>query len=150
MMSCIRQLPRGLQEEVKNISGNISEDEIKDSCKKIYSQVFDALAELKEQYETWRNVQGYALSEFIALSLANRLAFKREQHLHFQKHQCAAFVLPVMNEETNTITVKIFPNDSSTKTTLDSIVDDIDREYKKVADVLKNFPTVKAEIAGGI
>lgn len=153
MMSCIRQLPKGLQEEVKNIGGNISGDEIKESCKKIYSQVFDSLADLKEQYETWRNVQGYALSEFIALSLANRLAFKREQHLHFQKHQCAAFVLPVMNEAENTITVKIFPNDSITGDTrkiIDDIANDIKKEYESVAHVLKNFPVIKAEAAGGI
>ena len=153
MMSCIRQLPKGLQEEVKNIGGNISGYEIKESCKKIYSQVFDALADLKEQYETWRNVQGYALSEFIALSLANRLAFKREQHLHFQKHQCAAFVLPVMNEAENTITVKIFPNNSITDGTrkiIDDIANDIKKEYESVADVLKNFPVIKAEAAGGI
>ena len=153
MMSCIRQLPKGLQEEVKNIGGNISGYEIKESCKKIYSQVFDALADLKEQYETWRNVQGYALSEFIALSLANRLAFKREQHLHFQKHQCAAFVLPVMNEAENTITVKIFPNDSITGDTgeiLDGIANDIKKEYESVAHVLKDFPVIIAETAGGI
>lgn len=151
MMSCIRQLPEGLQEVVKLISGKISENDIKKSCKKIYSQVFDSLADLKEQYGNWRNVQGYALSEFIALSLANRLAFKREQHLHFQKHKCVEFVLPVMNEERNTITVEVFGDDESgTKATLDSIVEDIDEEYKAVADVLKNFPAVKAETSGGI
>lgn len=153
MMSCIRQLPKGLQHEVETISGNISDDDIKETCKKIYSQVFDALAELKEQYGNWRNVQGYALSEFIALSLANRLAFKLEQHLHFQKHQCAEFVLPVMNEAENTITVKIFRNnliEGNIESTLNSIVKDIKKEYDKVADVLKNFPAVKAEIAGGI
>ena len=153
LMSCIRQLPKGLQEEVKFIGGNISSDDIEKSCKKIYSQVFDSLAELKEQYETWRNVQGYALSEFIALSLANRLAFKREQHLHFQKHQCAAFVLPVMNEAENTITVKIFRNnliEGNIESTLADIVHDIDKEYDKVKSVLKNFPVIKAQIAGGI
>ena len=153
LMSCIRQLPKGLQEEVKFIGGNISSDDIEKSCKKIYSQVFDSLAELKEQYETWRNVQGYALSEFIALSLANRLAFKREQHMHFRKHQCAAFVLPVMNEAENTITVKIFRNnliEGDIESTLDDIVHDIDKEYDKVKSVLKNFPVIKAQIAGGI
>ncbi len=150
MMSCIRQLPKGLQQEVRLISGQISGDEIKASCARIYAQVFDTLAELKEQYGNWHNVQGYALSRFIALSLANRLAFKREQHLHFQKHQCAAFVLPVMNAEGNTITVKIFPNDNATESTLASIVKDIDGEYDKVKDVMKNFPAIRAEIAGGI
>ena len=151
MMSCIRQLPKGLQEQIKYIAGNISDNEIDNTCKIIYSQVFDALADLKEQYGNWRNVLGYALSEFMALSLANRLAFKREQYLHFQKHQCTAFVLPVMNAEENIITVKIFRNnfiDGNIKSTLDSIVKDIDGEYNKVKSVLKNFPAVKAEIAG--
>ncbi len=149
MMSCIRQLPKGLQNDVKLIAADISDDEI---CKKIYSQFFDSLSELKEQYGTWRNVQGEALSEFIALSLANKLAFKREQHLHFQKHQCTGFVLPVMNDDKNIITVKIFRNnliEGNVKATLASIAGDIDREYNKVRDVLKNFPVIKAEIAGG-
>ena len=131
MMSCIRQLPKGLQDEVRLIGSNISGDGINDSCKRIYSQVFDALGSLKEQYGTWRNVQGYALSEFMALSLANRLAFKREQHLHFQKHQCAGFVLPVMKPDENIIAVKVFPNDihdADISGTLKSIADDIDKD----------------------
>ena len=150
MMSCIRQLPKELQEEVKFICGDISGDEIKDTCKKIYAHVFDSLAVLKDQHENWRNVQGEALSKFMALSLANRLAFKREQHLHFQKHQCAAFVLPVMNAGENIISVKIFRNnliEGNINATLASIAGDIDGEYEKVKDVLKNFPAVKAEIA---
>ena len=150
MMSCIRQLPKGLQNDVKLIAADISDDE---TCKKIYSQVFDSLSKLKEQYGTWRNVQGYALSEFIALSLANRLAFKCEQHLHFKKHQCAGFVLPVMNDEKNTITVKIFPNnliEGDINDDLNGIVKDIDKEYYRVKEVLKNFPVIKAEISGGI
>ena len=155
MMSCIRQLPEGLQDDVRLIGRNIPGKEINDSCKRIYSQVFDALGRLKEKYGTWRNVQGCALSKFMALSLANRLAFKREQHLHFQKHQCAGFVLPVMKHDENVIAVEIFPNDihdsdAEVNTTLKSIADDIDKEYKAVAGVLKNFPAVKAEIAGGI
>lgn len=153
MMSCISQLPKGLQEEVKFICGDISGNEIKDTCKRIYVQVFDSLADLKEQHENWRNVQGEALSKFMALSLANRLAFKREQHLHFQKHQCAAFVLPVMNAGENIITVKIFRNnliEGNISATLASIAGDIDGEYEKVKDVLNNFPAVEAEIAGGI
>lgn len=100
--------------------------------------------------ETFR---GYALSEFIVLPLTNRLAFKSEQHLYFQKHQCAAFVLPVMNEAENTITVKIFPNDSITGDTrkiIDDIANDIKKEDESIAHVLKNFPAVKAEAAGGI
>ncbi|MBQ6971859.1 MAG: hypothetical protein IJP86_05830 [Synergistaceae bacterium] len=155
MMSCIRRLPERLQENVRAvfIGGNISGNEIEDYCKMIYSQVFDGLAGLKGRHGNWRNVQGCALPEFIALSLANRLAFKREQYLHFQKHQCTAFVLPVMNEEENTITVKIFRSsliDGDITGTLEAIAHDIDREYDAVKDVLKNFPAVKAEVAGGI
>ena len=145
MMSCIRQLPSELQKEVNSIDSK----EILDSCKMIYSKVFDTLAELKEQYGTWRNVHGEALSRFMALSLANRLAFKREQLFHFKKHQCVAFVLPVMNSKG--ISVKIFPNeinDTDISATLKSIAEDIDDEYKKVAGVLADFPAIKAEITG--
>ena len=152
IMSCIRQLPSPLQKEVTRMGGNISGGEIKDTCKRIYSEVFDTLSELKEQYGTWRNVQGYALSEFMALSLANRLAFKREQHLHFKKHQCAAFILPVMNEDDNSITVKIFRNniaDGDINGTLDDIARDINGEYEAVADVLAGFPKINAEVSGG-
>ena len=58
-----------------------------------------------------------------------------------------------MNAGENTITVKIFRNnliEGDISTTLASIAGDIDKEYEKVQDVLKNFPAVKAEIAGGI
>lgn len=41
-------------------------------------------------------------------------------------------------------------HDADISGTLKSIADDIDKEYRAVADVLKNFPAVKAEIAGGI
>ena len=153
MMSCIRQLPSGLQKEVRFIGGKISDDDLNETCKRIYAKVFDTLTELKEQYGTWRNVQGYALSEFMALSLANRLAFKREQHLHFQKHQCAAFILPVINADENIITVKIFQNDiadGNASETLKSIAKDINGEYQAVANVLADFPKIAAEIAGGI
>ncbi|MBR0247613.1 MAG: hypothetical protein IJQ70_01435 [Synergistaceae bacterium] len=149
MMSCIRQLPPELQREVKSIGNK----EISESCKMIYSKVFDTLGELKEQYGTWRNVQGEALSEFMVLSLANRLAFKLEQHLHFQKHQCASFVFPVMNAERNMISVKIFPNeinDADISGTLKSIAKEIDGEYEKVANVLADFPVIKAEIVGAL
>ena len=148
MMSCIHQLPPELQKEVKLIASQIPDEEIKQCCKRIYSKVFDSLAVLKEQYETWRNVQGYALSEFMALSLANRLAFKLEQHLHFKKHQSVGFVLPVMNEEKNLVSIKIFPNEIAGDTKiLEDIIKDIDGEYKKVQHVLKDFPAMKAELA---
>ena len=148
MMSCIRQLPSELQKEVKLIASEISDDEIKECCKRIYSKVFESLSDLKEQYETWRNVQGYALSEFMALSLANRLAFKLEQHLHFKKHQSVGFVLPVMDENKNLISIKIFPNKTADDTKIfEDIIKDIDGEYIKVRHVLKDFPAMKAELA---
>ena len=147
MMSCIRQLPSSLQEKIRAISrSGITEKELKNCCKGIYSDVFDALKTLREQYGTWRNVQGYALSQFMALSLANKLAFKLEQHLHFQKHQSIAFVLPVMDTEKNRIQIRLFPN-SCDMETISDIISDIDGEYEKVKDVLEDFPEVKAELA---
>ena len=151
LLSCIRQLPPELQQEVRKMSGNLSEEGIKDSCKMIYSKVFDSLKTLKEQYETWRDVQGYALSEFMSLSLANRLAFKREQHLHFQKHQCVSFVLPSMDTDKNIISIKIFPNtdlSAISEKTMDDIIKAINEEYEKVKNVLNDFPAFSAELAG--
>lgn len=151
MMSCIRQLPSELQKQVKLIASQIPDEKLEECCSSIYSKVFDSLADLKGQYETWRNVQGYALSEFMALSLANRLAFKLEQHMHFRKHQVAGFVLPVMNEGENLVTIKIFPNEDAGDTKiLESIMKDIDKEYNRVEHVLKDFPAMKAELAGAL
>ena len=147
MMSCLFQLPHTLQEEVRAISKpGIPEKELKNCCKRIYAGVFDSLHQLKEQYGTWRNVQGYALSEFMALSLANRLAFKLEQHLHFQKHQSIAFVLPVLDQKENRVIMKLFPGKSDPGTIRD-IIQDIDGEYEKVENVLTDFPAIKAEQA---
>ena len=106
---------------------------------------------LKDQYETWRDVQGYALSEFMALSLANRLAFKREQHLHFQKHQCVSFVLPTMDIDKDIISIKIFPNTdikTISEKTMTDIMKAINDEYNAVKNVLNDFPAFNAELAG--
>ena len=58
-----------------------------------------------------------------------------------------------MNAERNTISVKIFPNeinDTDISGTLKSIAKEIDGEYEKVANVLADFPVIKAEIVGAL
>ena len=143
LLSCIRQLPLNLQEEAHYLRKNLTENEVKDCCKRIYSKVFDSLHNLKEQYSTWRNVQGEALPEFMALSLINRLAFKLEQHIHFKKHQCVSFVLPVMSNNRNLIHIQIFANDKNSDT-INEIMNDINKEYNAVKDILIDFPAFEA------
>ena len=142
LLSCIRQLPLNLQEEANYLRNDLTENEIKECCKRIYSKVFDSLHNLKQQYSTWRNVQSEALPEFMALSLINRLAFKLEQHIHFRKHQCVGFVLPVMDNVRNAINVQLFANEKSD--TINEIINDIDKEYDTVKDVLIDFPAFEA------
>ena len=140
----INVLPAGLREKIRVID---AEGEIDG----IYEDVFAGLTELKEKHHTWRKVQAEALPEFMALSLANRLAFKKEQHNHFSKHKCIRFVLPSMNEKENTITINVFPNDEVegyAEAAL-SISDDIRKEYEAVKEVLRGFPEFLAEPVGG-
>ncbi|MBQ7545251.1 MAG: hypothetical protein IJT02_09965 [Synergistaceae bacterium] len=140
----MRFLPAGLREKIRVLD---AEGEISG----IYEDVFAGLTELKEEHRTWRKVQAEALPKFMALSLANRLAFKKEQHNHFSKHKCIRFVLPSMNEKDNTITINVFPNDEVdgyTEAAL-SISDDIRKEYEAVKEVLRGFPEFLAEPVGG-
>ena len=89
----------------------------------------------------------------MALSLANRAAFKTEQRLHFKKHQSVSFVLPVV--EGTRAAVKIFPNkqlDISKEKIMDALRDikeDVDEEYRKTEGVLEDKLEFRAEIVGG-
>lgn len=65
---------------------------------------------------------------------------------HFQKHQSISFVLPVMNPD-NTISIKVFPNDDADTTALGNIANEINGEYQAVAEVLNDFPVVRAEVS---
>ena len=149
LLSCIRQLPSSLQKEAEYLCSrnDIAEIEIKECCSRVYSKVFDTLHDLKEQYRTWRNVQNEALPGFMALSMLNRLAFKLEQRIHFNKHKCVGFVLPVMNTSSDVINIKIFPNYeviAENSDTISGIIRDINGEYQAVKDVLCDFPAFEA------
>lgn len=116
----------------------------------VYPFVLRDLKGLRDQYGSWERVRREALTKFMALSLANRVAFKGEQQFHFGKHQNVSFVLPVFREP-NTVEVQVFPNSDlpnfSTKE-LKKICDDIEGEYKKVENVLGDRLIFKAETAG--
>ena len=143
LLSCIKRLPLNLQEEAGHLLHDLPENEIKGSCKRIYSKVFDSLGNLKEKYKTWRNVQSKALPEFTALSLINNLAFKLEQHIHFKKHQCVSFVLPVMDHDRDVISIQLFTDDKNSDT-INEIINNINDEYKAVKNILINFPAFEA------
>ena len=139
----MKVLPVQLKYEIMTLQENRTVG----NCRKVYSLVFDVLTELKAKNKTWRSLQ--IMPEFIALSLADRLAFKLEQHLHFRKHQCTSFVMPVMNYEANKIMIEVFPNydmkDIEDKM-LEEIVKNINCEYEAVKNVLSEFPEFEAEL----
>lgn len=114
-------------------------------CNQIYNAVFDILKGLKVRYEDWGVVQQKDLPLFTVLSFANRIAFKREQFLHFSKHQSVGFVLPVMDkEEKNLVNVQIYTNDRKDNAILTDIENDINGEYDKVKSVLEREICFKA------
>ena len=151
LMTCIHSLSHELAEKILALNLPENEHRIDDLCKEIYELVFTGLTELKSEKHTWRKVQEEELPRFMALSLANRLAFKTEQHLNFRKHQCVMFVLPVMNQKENTITINVFPNRDMrdySPDSVDSIVKDIQKEYEAAKSVLEDFPKFTAKAAG--
>lgn len=135
----------------------IDEDEvIKKSCKDIYREVFRALEDLRQKHPSeedraerdWGKIQTEDASLFAGLSLANRVAFKWEQFLHFYKHQSVGFVLPV-GKSGKEVSVRLYPADAamcdpSTAKIMESIEKDIEGEYEKAKSVLKEHLNLKA------
>jgi hypothetical protein len=120
--------------------------ELETLCKNIYADVTNALLDLKE-----RN-GGYLLTpdnymDFAALSLVNRYAFKWEQFLHFYKHRCVSFVLPV-REEGKTL-LKIFPDQHFVQqnqdmwSNLENVRKDIENEITYTDGLLETILTPK-------
>ena len=110
----------------------------KNKYSKAYAEIFKALHALKDKYGSWNVIRQKALPEFMALSLASRVAFKGEQKFHFAKHQNVSFVLPALKEP-NIIEVQVFPNDSlnlNINNEVDCVCKDIEGEYEKVKDIL--------------
>lgn len=135
----------------------IDEDEaIKKSCKAIYREVFRALEDLRQKHPSeedraergWGKIQTEDASLFAGLSLANRVAFKWEQFLHFYKHQSVGFVLPSW-ETDKEVSVRLYPADAAmcdpnTAKIMESIEKDIEGEYEKARSVLEEHLILKA------
>ena len=129
---------------------------IKKSCKAIYREVFLALEDLRQKHPSaedrargdWGKIQTEEALSFAGLSLANRVAFKWEQFLHFYKHQSVGFVLPV-RESDKEVSVRLYPVDATmcnenTAKIMESIEQDIEGEYKKAKSVLEEHLILKA------
>lgn len=129
---------------------------IKKSCKAIYREVFLALEDLRQKHPSaedqargdWGKIQTEEALSFAGLSLANRVAFKWEQFLHFYKHQSVGFVLPVRDSDKE-VSVRLYPVDATmcnenTAKIMESIEQDIEGEYKKAKSVLEEHLILKA------
>lgn len=141
-------LPKGLKVNVQKLTQEKSDvDRMKYLCKEIYKGVFRTLGGMKKT-EGWLAVQRdpQSLRRFLALSLANRYAFKREQALHFDKHRQVGFVLPVWDSG-DCVRIDIYGLDGNAENgTLPEIEKDIRKEYRSVEKLLKDVLRFKAHV----
>ena len=141
LRSCQEHLPKVLYEQLEQLRQlRRNGAEVKEKCEEIYPCVFEALGNLKACFGNWQAVQRSAMPYFIALSWANRFAFKLEQSAHFEKHRRVGFVLPA-RDEGNTVTVQIFPKDDKEKFSVEdskSLVNDVEKEYSCVSTILSD------------
>ena len=141
-------LPKGLKVNVQKLMQEKSDaDRIKCLCKEIYKGVFGELKAMKKA-EDWLAVQRdpQSLRRFLALSLANRYAFKREHALHFGKHRQVGFVLPVWDPG-NCVRIDIYGLDGSAENdALSGIEKEIQEEYQSVETLLKDVLRFKAHV----
>jgi hypothetical protein len=116
--------------------------ELESLCKNVYAAVADALLALKARSG------GYLLTahnrmDLTTLSLINRYAFKWEQFLHFYKHRCVSFVLPVRKD--NSILLKIFPDqefvneNQGMRSNLERTCHDIQDEIERTGGLLETI-----------
>lgn len=145
--------------DVKQVLAGTFVDEdkvIKKSCRAIYEAVFQALDVLRQKHPSpedqtrgdWGKIQTEEALSFVSLSLANRVAFKWEQFLHFYKHQSVGFVLPV-RESDKEVSVRLYPVDAAmcnenTAEIMNSIKEDIKEEYEKAKSVLEEHLILQA------
>ncbi len=134
------------------ISENLRK-EFKEAIKRVYPQVFLSLAGLRERAGNLQRMESHSPKLFHALSLANRVAFKWEQFLHFDKHRLVSTVLPVPGDTENSVVMTIFPQETGEdskkefQSLRDDILKDIQKEYDKVSHILLGNLTVKVDIA---
>lgn len=133
------------QLEAEKASTGGIESELKQQIKSrkglLYENIFDRLLLLVK--ENGRESFLLKTRELQALSLANRIVFKWEQFLHFYKHLCIDFVLPVREEDQ--IHILVWPNEAAgiSKEVIDKMLgdvkNDINREFERVKDVLEEI-----------
>ena len=147
----------------ERLFGNNSENEKEsldafgETIKGIYPKVFEALDALKKTAGGMRLMENHSPKLFHALSLANRVAFKWEQFLHFDKHRLVSTVLPVPGDTENSVVMTIFPQETGGDSRkefqslrddkLKDIRKDIQNEYDKVSHILLGNLTVKVDVA---
>lgn len=139
-------LPEDLKVDVQKLTQEKSDAKL---CKEIYKGVFRTLGGMKKT-EGWLAVQRdpQSLRRFLALSLANRYAFKREQALHFDKHRQVGFVLPVWDPG-DCVRIDIYGLDGNAENdTLPEIEKEIQAEYQSVEKLLKDVLRFKAHVVG--
>jgi hypothetical protein len=137
----------GLAGRIHEISGSLDPQkavgkdlatELNGLCKRVYAAVMDVLLSIKAREG------GYLLTpnnhmDLMTLSLINRYAFKWEQFLHFYKHCCVGFVLPV--READKIKIKVFsnPDFKEMSDNLDGVVASINKEIAGTGEILKTL-----------
>ncbi len=141
------KLPLDLSDKLDKLSDLINPERIDDllrdkdqveTIKKmtgaIYTAVFDELNTLKGS-GGWAFINGN-FEEIQALSLANRVAFKWEQFLHFRKHQAVGFVLPMPSADGKGVTIGIWPNNElrPDNAALEKVRESIQEELSGKAD----------------
>jgi hypothetical protein len=141
----IHEISRHLKPEDAS-QGKLAADseELESLCKDVYAAVMSALLALKAQnggaLATSRN-----RADLMTLSLVNRYAFKWEQFLHFYKHRCVSFVLPV--REGDQVLLKIFPDrdfverNQKMQSNLDRVREEIQKEIEDTGGLLKKILT---------
>ena len=127
--------------QLEEFRGKRDEESVREVCNVLYPMIFEELQNLRNTYSSWRIAQRKEMSRFMALSMANRIAFKIEQYLHFRKHRHISSVQPVQVEDNNVI-VKITPKEGTVeekrKSILDGVKDDIIKEYDAVKYIFAN------------
>ena len=154
LLSVEELLPSDIVGHLETLRGYKDEKTVKEVCKELYPRIFWELRDLRNRHGSWRVAQRKEMSLFMALSLANRVAFKKEQHLHFKKHQSVSFVLPVVAGDT--ATVRIFPNSAEELNILNEeliaslkdIKKDIENEHEKTDKLLDKAFGFQVEIVG--
>ncbi len=153
MNSCVKELcdlakkitPEGSRSGTmdREVSGRIGS-----ICKAIYPEIFRHLRKLKGDDGFQGLFEGENLSIVQGLSLANRIAFKWEQFLHFYKHRSIEVVLPVPPKDDGSFSVdiKLIPKEiqgqeapASHKEQLYDIAKEIKGEVDRTGRHLRGF-----------